>query len=141
MVLLQFLEIIEVFGDYPWVEYLCHAFIMPSTKRNGMTYEFLRTPSIRSSQNYPSRYLGEYGCQGLVSQDRMGKPRCAADLYGGRFASGEKGKGMQRGKEVYTDEEEDNRVVGHRDDATYYCVSGDGRASCCCRLWAAHGPS
>jgi hypothetical protein len=37
MVLLQFLEIIEVFGDYPWVEYLCHAFIMPSTKRNGMS--------------------------------------------------------------------------------------------------------
>jgi hypothetical protein len=36
MVLLQFLEIIEVFGDYPWVEYLCHAFIMPSTKRNGI---------------------------------------------------------------------------------------------------------
>jgi hypothetical protein len=41
MVLLQFLEIIEVFGDYPWVEYLCHAFIMPSTKRNGITAQDL----------------------------------------------------------------------------------------------------
>ena len=38
MVLFQFLEVIEVFGDYLWVEYLCHAFIMPSTKRNGITY-------------------------------------------------------------------------------------------------------
>jgi hypothetical protein len=37
MVLLQFLEVIEVFGDYLRVEYLCHAFIMPSTKRNGIT--------------------------------------------------------------------------------------------------------
>jgi hypothetical protein len=37
MVLFQFLEIIEVFGDYLRVEYLCHAFIMPSTKRNGIT--------------------------------------------------------------------------------------------------------
>ena len=36
MVLLQFLEIIDIFGDYLRVEYLCHAFIMPSTKRNGM---------------------------------------------------------------------------------------------------------
>ena len=36
MVPFQFLEVIEVFGDYLWVEYLCHAFIMPSTKRNGM---------------------------------------------------------------------------------------------------------
>ena len=33
----QFLEVIEIFGDYLWVEYLCHAFIMPSTKRNGMS--------------------------------------------------------------------------------------------------------
>jgi hypothetical protein len=33
----QFLEVIEVFGDYLWVEYLCHAFIMPSTKWNGKT--------------------------------------------------------------------------------------------------------
>jgi hypothetical protein len=37
MVLFQFLEVIEVFSDYLWVEYLCHAFIMPSTKRNGIT--------------------------------------------------------------------------------------------------------
>ena len=37
MVLLQFLEIIEVFGDYLWVEYLSHASIMPSTKRNGIS--------------------------------------------------------------------------------------------------------
>jgi hypothetical protein len=37
MVLFQFLEIIEVFGDYLRVEYLCHAFIMPSTKRNGIS--------------------------------------------------------------------------------------------------------
>jgi dCTP diphosphatase len=37
MVLFQFLEDIEVFGDYLWVEYLCHAFIMPSTKRNGIS--------------------------------------------------------------------------------------------------------
>src|SRR5215210_3573748 len=37
MVLLQFLEVIEVFRDYLWVKYLCHAFIMPSTTRNGIT--------------------------------------------------------------------------------------------------------
>ena len=37
MVLLQFLEVIELFGDYLRVEYLSHAFIMPSTKRNGIT--------------------------------------------------------------------------------------------------------
>src|SRR5215204_711480 len=37
MVLFQFLEVVEVFGDYLWVKYLCHAFIMPSTKRNGIT--------------------------------------------------------------------------------------------------------
>src|SRR5918996_1846601 len=37
MVLLQFLEIIDIFGDYLRVEYLCHAFIMPSTKRIGIT--------------------------------------------------------------------------------------------------------
>src|SRR5215203_5086352 len=44
MVLFQFLEVIELFGNYLRVEYLCHAFIMPSTKRNGMT-----PSSIRSS--------------------------------------------------------------------------------------------
>jgi hypothetical protein len=37
MVLFQFLEVIGVFGDYPWIEYLCHAFIMPSTTRNSMS--------------------------------------------------------------------------------------------------------
>jgi hypothetical protein len=37
MVLFQFLEDIELLGDHLWVEYLCHAFIMPSTKRNGIT--------------------------------------------------------------------------------------------------------
>src|SRR5687767_11041393 len=37
MVLLQFLELIEVFCDHLWVKYLCHAFIMPSTKRNGIS--------------------------------------------------------------------------------------------------------
>jgi hypothetical protein len=37
MVLFQFLEVIELFGNYLRVEYLCHAFIMPSTKRNGIT--------------------------------------------------------------------------------------------------------
>jgi hypothetical protein len=36
MVLFQFLEVIELFGNYLRVEYLCHAFIMPSTKRNGI---------------------------------------------------------------------------------------------------------
>src|SRR5215204_6140801 len=29
--------LLEVFGDCLRVEYLCHAFIMPSTKRNGIT--------------------------------------------------------------------------------------------------------
>jgi len=37
MVLFQFLEVIGVFGDYPWIEYLRHAFIMPSTTRNSIT--------------------------------------------------------------------------------------------------------
>jgi hypothetical protein len=37
MVLFQFLEVIELFGNYLRVEYLCHAFIMPSTKRNGIS--------------------------------------------------------------------------------------------------------
>ena len=36
MVLFQFLEVIGVFGDYPWIEYLCHALIMPSTTRNSI---------------------------------------------------------------------------------------------------------
>src|ERR671920_1565629 len=40
MALFEFLEVIGVFGDYLRVEYLCHAFIMPSTKRIG-----IRTPS------------------------------------------------------------------------------------------------
>src|SRR5215204_274758 len=40
MVLLQILEIIDVFGDYLRVEYLCHAFIMPSTKQNVITHQF-----------------------------------------------------------------------------------------------------
>jgi hypothetical protein len=37
MVLFQFLEVVEVFCDHLWVKYLCHAPIMPSTKRNSMT--------------------------------------------------------------------------------------------------------
>jgi hypothetical protein len=37
MVLFQFLEVVYLFGDYLRVKYLCHAFIMPSTKRNGIT--------------------------------------------------------------------------------------------------------
>jgi hypothetical protein len=36
LVFFQFLEVIEVFGDYLWIEYHRHAFILPSTKRNGM---------------------------------------------------------------------------------------------------------
>src|SRR5215203_2853341 len=32
----EFLEVIGVFCDYLGVENLCHAFIMPSTKRNSM---------------------------------------------------------------------------------------------------------
>ena len=33
MALFEFLEVIGIFCDYLGVEYLCHAFIMPSTKR------------------------------------------------------------------------------------------------------------
>ena len=36
LVFFQFLEVIEVFGDYLWIEYLRYAFILPSTQRNGM---------------------------------------------------------------------------------------------------------
>src|SRR5215208_6218966 len=35
----EFLEVIGVFCDYLGVENLCHAFIMPSTKRNSITME------------------------------------------------------------------------------------------------------
>src|SRR5215217_7630695 len=34
----EFLEVIGVFCDYLGVENLCHAFIMPSTKRNSITF-------------------------------------------------------------------------------------------------------
>src|SRR5215203_1140537 len=54
MVLFQFLEVVEAFGDYPWVKYLCHAFIMPSTKRNG-----IRTSYLRTSENTCSTHSGE----------------------------------------------------------------------------------
>src|SRR5215203_1375180 len=37
MVPFQFLEVIEVFGNYLRVEYLCHALIMPLTNRNGIS--------------------------------------------------------------------------------------------------------
>src|SRR4030095_16982711 len=47
MVLFQFLEVIEVFSDYLWVEYLCHVVIMPSTKRNGITSPALPRTSSR----------------------------------------------------------------------------------------------
>ncbi len=36
MVLFEFLEVLEVFGDHPCVEYLCHTPIMPPLKRNGI---------------------------------------------------------------------------------------------------------
>jgi hypothetical protein len=49
MVLFQVLELIEVFGNYLRVEYLCHAFIMPSTKRNGMTGH-IRRCALRCTQ-------------------------------------------------------------------------------------------
>src|SRR5918996_459884 len=54
MVLLQFLEIIDIFGDYLRVEYLCHAFIMPSTKRIGITS---RVSPCSSMSYFPVRGL------------------------------------------------------------------------------------
>jgi hypothetical protein len=36
MILLEFLEVSELFRDFVCVEYLCHALIMPSPKRNGI---------------------------------------------------------------------------------------------------------
>src|SRR5919112_1088644 len=47
MVLLQFLEIIDIFGDYLGVEYLWHASIMPSTKRIGIKGRDRRLRSLR----------------------------------------------------------------------------------------------
>src|SRR5215210_6677234 len=37
MILLEFLEVSELFRDFVCVEYLCHALIMPSPKRNGIS--------------------------------------------------------------------------------------------------------
>jgi hypothetical protein len=37
MALFEFLEVIGILCDYLGVEYLCHAFIMPSTKRKRIT--------------------------------------------------------------------------------------------------------
>ena len=40
MALFEVLQLLEILLDYLWVAYLWHTFIMPSTKRNGITLYF-----------------------------------------------------------------------------------------------------
>jgi hypothetical protein len=56
MILLEFLEVSELFRDFVCVEYLCHALIMPSPKRNGIIIcEVRRTLKFSGSWAVASR--------------------------------------------------------------------------------------
>src|SRR5215211_4034850 len=61
MILLEFLEVSELFRDFVCVEYLCHALIMPSPKRNGIRPTTLgcvrREKSVRGQPTALDRLL------------------------------------------------------------------------------------
>jgi hypothetical protein len=58
-VLLKLLQLMRVFGDYLWIEYLWHVPIMPLTNRNGIRMLTSENSEQAKFADFSSRHFGE----------------------------------------------------------------------------------